>query len=178
MLGALIGLLLPSPIQAAKAAVEPNPYAPDLPLQFSVAVGQYATRGIRGGLSELPSGSEADYQLEQISGSSAIGVPLRQFIPDAAQPPSRFTPRLPDAPVGRGTGPQTGAYNKGWVTHVPGVPVDDRRWGWLNRGRPNVINGTLLDPLDRAPVPRDLQAAYTRTNPNELRLEDQYGVDE
>lgn len=171
MLEGLVGLFLPSPVDKAKAAVKPNPYAPRLSTQFNVAVGQHVRRGITGGLSGL-TGSEADYEAEQSRGNAALGGPLHQFIPDAAQPPSRFRPRLPDQVEGHGTGPQTGAYNKGFVT----LDRDERtRWGGTVHRFQSVINGVLLNPRDRAPLPRDAQEAYNRNNPNGLRLEDQYG---
>ena len=177
ILGTIAGLILPSPVERAKRAVEPNPYAPSLPAQFSVAVGQLTSRGIRSGLSGL-TGSEADYQDEQIALDAAIGGFLPSVRPDVVPiPPSRLTPRLPDGVEGHGTGPQTGAYNKGWVV----LPDPDRtRWGGTTRTihkAQHAINGLLLDPRTRAPLPRDAQRAYETNNPNELRLEDQYGDD-
>jgi len=175
MFGALIGLLLPSPVERAKRAVSPNPYAPTLPAQFSVAVGQHVRAGISGGLSGL-TGSEADYQDEQIALDAAIGGYLPSVRPDVVPiPPSRLTPRLPDQVEGRGTGYNTGAYNKGWVVLRRG---DRTAWGATSRTihkAQNVINGILLDPLSRAPLPRDAAAAYVKNNPTEIRLEDQYG---
>jgi hypothetical protein len=170
-----VGLFLPSPVDVAKRATQPNPYAPSLPTQFSVALGQLSSRGIRGGLSGL-TGSEADYDLEQLRGDAAIGAYLPSVRNDDVPiPPSRLTPRLPDGVMGHGTGPQTGAYNKGWV-NLRSDPA--RGWGGLSRtihANQHAINGTLLDPRTRAPLPRDAQAAFEATNPDELRLEDVYG---
>lgn len=175
MLGALLGLLLPSPVDAARRAVRPNPYAPSLPSQFSVAIGQVLGRaGIRGGLSGL-TGSEADFADELMAGDAAIGS-IDQWVPGHSIPPSSQRPRLPDGPMGRGTGPQTGAYNKGFVV----LKSERARWGASARtihSAQNVINGTLLNPRDRSPLPRDVAAGYQENHPDLLRLEDQYGVD-
>lgn len=174
MLAALLGFLLPSPVDQARRATRPNPYAPSLGTQFSVAIGQNVRAGIRGGLSGL-TGSEADYPEEQAEGNAAIGS-IDQWVPGRSLPPSTFTPRLPDQVEGHGTGPQTGAYNKGWVI----LRAERVAWGATARTihkAQNVINGTLLGPRDRSPLPRDVQAAYNASNPDRLRLEDQYGVD-
>jgi hypothetical protein len=171
VLAVVAGLLLPSPLDEARRVTRPNPYVPTLSTQMNVAVGQNVRAGIRGGLSGR-SGSEADYQLEQSTGRAAIGS-LEQWVPGRSLPPSTFTPRLPDEPAGRGTGPQTGAYNKGFVI----LRDERRRWGGsartIHRAQ-NVINGTMLGPRDRTPTARALGAAYVAANPDRLRLEDQY----
>lgn len=178
VLAAIAALFLPSPVDVAKRATSANPYAPDLPLQFNVARGQNVRVGLVDPIAGL-SGSEADYAVEQMTGRSDIGPELLHLRNDTVSRPYSAThPRIPDDVTGRGTGPQTGAYNKGFVTNVPGLRLIDRRWGLLGRTLQlprNMINGTLLNPTDRAPVPRAMQDAYSRNNPNELRLEDQYG---
>lgn len=166
-LGVLVGLLLPSPVDAAKAAVQPNPYAPSLPTQANFAIGQDVRKGLTGPWS-MATGSEADYPEEQGRGDAAIGAPLLQFIPGHALPPSMFLPNLPPddtSRVGQGTGPKAGPF-KGWVT------PDRLPWG-NSKGRvPRIQGATLLDPKERTPLPGSMEATFMTTNAGRSRLED------
>ncbi len=166
MIGALLGLLAPSPLGAVRQAVRPNPYAPSLPVQASFAIGQDVRAGIRAPF-DLVAGSEEDWPAEQRAGRDLGGRPA-QWLPGAPTPPSRFRPNLPRSGSleGAGTGYVTG-YNKGWVVLRHRLP-----WGWTNRGAPHVIISTLLDPRDRSPLPRAMSQAYVEQNPARVRLED------
>jgi hypothetical protein len=174
VLGTLVGLLLPSPLEMVRQRSRPNPYATSLPSQAAIAAAPPAT-GLRGGLSGR-TGSEADYAEEQAYADSNIGAPLRAVADDLGRrvpmPTSWYFPNLPDDLIeGRGTGYFTGAYNKGWVV-LRRVPV----WGATTRdSSPHIIGTTLLSPRDRAPLPRDVVAAYNEQHKGATRLEDKFG---
>ncbi len=169
-LAGLIGLLIPSPLGAVKRATGPNPFAPHLVNQSAIATVQGARAGLVGPFDAI-TGSEADYPDEQATGRSDVGGWIRQDIPAHAIPPSVFHPNLPrtGSLIGDGTGPQTG-YNKGWV--ILG-PRRRRVWGGVPRvAKP--ITSTLLDPLERAPLPDDMAAAFIANNKGATRLEDTF----
>jgi len=170
------GLFTPSPsFGEIRRAVHPSPYRQAMPNQVAVAAAQAPTGMLRGGLSGL-TGSEADYQDEQRYADAAIGGPLRAVADDLGRRMPMYTswyqPNLPDDLIeGRGTGPQTGAYNKGWVI-LRRLPV----WGATTRdSAPHVIGTTLLDPRFRAPLPRDVVVAYNDGHKGATRLEDMFG---
>lgn len=171
-LGAILALFLPSPVDVAKRATSPNPYAPSLPAQANFAVGQNVRAGVRPPWS--PTGSEADYPDEQTTGRADVGVILGQFLPGRQLPPSMFDPNLPpdsSSRVGQGTGPQTGPY-KGWV-----VP-HRRPWGSSNGRQPIANASTLLSPLDRSPLPREMADGFVAANKGATRLEDVFSSPE
>jgi hypothetical protein len=171
----LVGLLLPSPLEMVRARSRPNPYETSMPGQAAIAAAAAPAGGLRGGLSGR-TGSEADYETEQRYGDAAVGAPLRPInaglVSAVPLPPSRYFPHLPDDLIeGRGTGYFTGAYNKGWV-RLRRATV----WGASSRGdAPHVIGTTLLSPRDRAPLPRDVVAAYNQQHQGATRLEDKFG---
>jgi len=173
-LTALVGLLLPSPLEMVRQRSRPNPYATSLPSQAAIA-GQAPPGGLRGGLSGR-TGSEADYSTEQSYGDANLGAPVRPIndglVSAVPLPPSRYFPNLPDDLIeGRGTGYFTGAYNKGWV-----VLRRATVWGASSRGdAPHVIGTTLLSPRDRSPLPRDVVAAWNEQHKGATRLEDKFG---
>lgn len=172
MIGALLGLLLPSPAAAAQRAVRPNPYAPSLPAQANFAVGQQVRAGIRSPLSGL-TGSEADAPDELASGNPRPYEPLRQAISGHAIPPSTLRPNLPrgGSLVGSGTGEHVGP-DKGFV--VSSRPA----WGGSARAKsPHAIASTLLGPRDRTPLPRDMAAGFVAANAGHTRLEDVFSGD-
>lgn len=172
MIGAILGLLMPSPAAAAARAVRPNPYAPSLPTQASFAVGQHVRAGIRSPLSGL-TGSEADAPDELASGNPRPYEPLRQAISGHAIPPSTLRPNLPadGSLVGSGTGPAAGA-NKGWVL------LGREAWGGSARAKaPRAIASTLLSPRDRTPLPRDMATGFVAANAGRTRLEDVFDGD-
>lgn len=148
-LGALLGLLLPSPLSTFLAATRPGRYAPaNLDAQTAIAQAQTA-RGLRVGLSGL-SGSEADYAAGQ-----ATPDVLVQDLTTARRPVAMFTPNL--AP----------RYD------TRPVRLDRAPWGGDQRARsPRVLAGRLNPPTDRTPAARDVAAAYAETHPTDRRLAD------
>lgn len=174
----LVGFLTPSvSLGDVTRAVHPNRYAASMPGQVAMAGAQAPGGKLRGGLSGL-TGSEADYEDEQITGDATRGAPLDALMAGLVRrvpmPVSWYTPNLPPALVeGRGTGPQTGAYNKGWVRLL--INRGDR-WGATTRSAsPNVQTATLLEPGERAPLPRDMADAYAAANKGATRLSDMFG---
>lgn len=177
-LALLVGFLTPSvSLGDVKAATHPNRYAASMPSQSAAAIAQAPRGMLQGGLSGL-TGSEADYEEEQIAGRSNIGGALDALNDGLARrvpmPTSWYLPNLPAELVeGRGTGYLTGAYNKGWVR----ILVDQgKRWGASSRSAsPNVQTATLLEPDEKTPLPRDVVAAYATNNKGATRLSDMFG---
>lgn len=174
----LVGFLTPSvSLSDVRGFVKPNPYAKAMPSQVQAAAATFPRGTLRGGLSGL-TGSEADYPDEQKAGNASIGAPLDKLNDGLARrapmPASWYHPHFPAGLVeGRGTGPQTGAYNKGWVRLRIGGGAG---WGATTRDTaPSVKAGTLLWPTDRAPLPGDVAQAYQDAHKGRTRLSDMFG---
>lgn len=174
---ALLALFLPSPVDVVKRSVRPNAYSSSMPSQAAAAQDQTLRGALRGGFSGL-TGSEQDYADEQASGDSSRGAPLATTNDGLTKRVPQFTSwyaaNLPAGLIeGRGTGPQTGAYNKGWINLLPG---DGRSWGATTRdSAPHVIPTTLLYATDRAPLPRAVADAYAAQHRGRTRLTDHFG---
>lgn len=150
-LAALVGLVGLAPISKVTAAVRPNPYAPNVPTQASIATSQAVGGRLRGGLSGQ-SGSEGDYAIDQ----SPSDNPLYQDLSAHAIVPSTFRPNLPPR------------YYTG--------PNETRpMWGGSQRARGSrPIRSQLVRPGDRTPAPRTVAGAYVATRPTSNRLYDAF----
>lgn len=176
--GILAGVLTPGlSLGDIRKAVHPNAYRTAMPSQVAIAGAATPRGALRGGIFG-GSGSEADYPQEQASGNATIGAPIDHITAGltrrAPMPSSWYVPHLPGGLIeGRGTGPQTGAYNKGWVRLRIG---GGRGWGATTRDTaPSIKKATLLVPTDRTPLPRDVAAGFDSSNKGHTRLMDKFG---
>lgn len=136
-------------IRKVQERVRPNPYAPTLPDQGSVA----ASQGLRPNVSGL-SGSEADYYSDA-QGRSTVGyLAIAQDVTAVPLPPSWTTPGDPRADH-RDDPTVTADFYTGPVRQS-GPP-----WGVSQRGSPRVIPSTLNVPGARTPTARELVAGRT-----------------
>jgi hypothetical protein len=182
-LATLIGLVIPSPVGKVTAAARANPYSPQLAAQASIAVDQNVKAGFQPpfGVGAESAGTEEDWFLEQSTGA-ILGIndnyDLDQWVPSHMVPPSVLNARLPAASdqggsgVGRGTGPQDQAYNKGWVV----LP----RTGWgsgagpLGHNAQHVVAPAVTQPgID--PLTRAMADAFAAVHKGATRLQDFLG---
>ncbi len=153
-LGALLGLLLPSPLAPILEALNPSPQRPPGPLPAQETIAGYQVGGrLRAGLSGL-AGSEAEYAEAQ-----ATPDVLYQPLTSARRPVAMF--RALEPPEYE-TGP-----------HRRGEP-----WGADHRAKaPKVTPGTLNPPGDRSPTAREMQTAYAAGHAADRRLFDLFTED-
>lgn len=172
----IAGLLVPSPLELAGAARgQSSRFSRAMPTQ----VGHARAVGLQRTLAPL-AGSE-DWADQWSAGDRSEGPRLPAVTSPQGRSrvpwyPSMFTPHLPAGLVeGRGTGYNTGAYNKGWINvSQPGPPA----WGGsagLAAARPNAQRATLLEPTDKTPSARAVVNAYDEANAGKARLMDKFG---
>lgn len=187
LLANLIGLVMPSPVAAVQGAVHANPYAAYLANQSQVAIDQTFAAGLQApyGTGAESAGTEEDWFSEQAYGATnGIGDDYirDQRVSSHQLPWSSQNPRLPAASdtgvgsgVGRGTGYNNAAYNKGWVV------LPRRGWGMssspIRPGSQHVVAPSQsmvgsLAPTDRAPLPQEMADAFAKIRAGKTRLAD------
>lgn len=190
ILANLVGLVLPSPVAAAQAAVHPNPYAAYLQNQSQIAVDQTISAGLQPpfGTGAESSGDEEDWFQEQAYGNpNGIGdnYVADQRVSNHRIPPSSQYPRLPASTdtgvgsgVGRGTGYKNLAYNKGWVV-LPNTGWGGAAGPFGHDGQHTIAPSQTmvgsLAPTDRSPLPQEMADAFAKLRAGKTRLQDILG---
>jgi len=162
ILESLGGILAGQAFGRLRERVRPNPMAPDLPRQSSIAAIQASGTGLRPGTSGL-AGSEADYYTDA-QGVGTIGRLdyLVQDVTSRAMPPSTYMPGDPGADPADPT--VLADFNRRPVI----LPVDP--WGAYQYSsmRPNVLADRINEPTAQSPLPRDVAMARAAGAPQGL----------
>jgi hypothetical protein len=149
----LAGIAAQAGLGRIKAAVRPNPYAPDLPNQADRAAAQ-SGYGLRPGTSGL-AGSEAEFYTDAQGRSSLGYLGIVQDVPSRAMPPSTFVAGDPGAD--RADPTVLADFYRGPV----GLELV---WGVNQRGSPHTITARINEPTAKTPLPRAVVAGRLEDN--------------